>query len=417
MAVTIAFPFDRVVSRTAPPFQGAVRFKGATLLLAAALSASAGCGLLPTRDDISSAGSYVKDHVTGKARTDRMMQTFSEARILERRQDFLGAEKLYHEVLAEEPRSRDCYHRLAVMKAVQGKYQEAHSLYAQALQCGNPTADLWSDIGWCHYMQQQLPEAEGALRNAISAQPQHRGALNNLAMVVGEKGNLDESYQLFRKSGTEAEADCNFGYLCAQMGDLPRAQQHFSRALSKDPEMRPAADALLQVTGQMQEQMSVQQAGGEGPMVDGLPGAVAQAGGQAPGATGPGVQTAAHEQTAGNSPARRLIEVFRGGRRPAPSSLPAPATPQAPPANPAGPPPLMPPGFQSSQPLSFPGGQPQNAMPAYQPAPISSVQPSVVQPMVAPSASVVPQTGPAPFSMPNQSLPQYLQPNGNPSVR
>jgi len=407
MAVTIGFRLDRVT-------------RSAAFLLGASLWASAGCGLLPTRDDISTAGSYVKDHVTGKARTDRINKNFAEARILERRQDYVGAERLYREVLEEEPRNRNSYHRLAVMAAQQGKYEDAHALYGMALQCDNPTADLWSDLGWCHYMQQQLPEAEGALRNALQLQPQHRGALNNLAMVVGEKGNLDESYQLFRKGGLEAEAECNFGFLCAHMGDMPRAQQHFSRALSLDPNLRPAADALLQVTGQLQQQMAVQHAGGAEQPVE--PGAVALAGGQ-PAAAGPGVQNASHEQPAGASPMRPLIEVFRGGRRLAPSSLPAaPAPTDA--ANPAAPT-ARTPGLPPTQPFQLhatPGGQPRDAMPAYQPAPIGGYRPGGAQAPVAPSANVtpqtvMPQTAPAPYSMPNQPLPQYLQPSNTPVGR
>jgi Tfp pilus assembly protein PilF len=395
----------------------------AALLVGASLFASAGCGLLPTRDDISDAGSFVKDHVTGKARTDKINKTFSEARILERRQDYGGATKLYNEVLELEPRNRNSYHRLAVMAAQQGKYEEAHSFYRMALQCDHPTADLWSDIGWCHYMQQQLPEAEGALRNALQLQPQHRGALNNLAMVVGEKGNLDEAYQLFRKGGLEAEAECNFGFLCAQLGDMSRAQQHFSRALSVDPELRPAADALLQVTSQLQHQMEVQQAAGVAPGTEA--GAIAQAGGQ-PTAAGPGVQNVSHEQPAGTSPLRPLIEVFRGGRRPAPTSLPAPqSTPNNPaapgaPAPQAGPtaPPALTPGLPPTQAYQLhSNGQPRDAMPAYQPAPVGGVKPTGVQPSVASSATVMPMSAPPPYSMPNQPLPQYLQPQSAPANR
>lgn len=231
---------------------GSVRLWAAGIVIGGSALASTGCSLLPTTDDIRSATTSVKDTVTGKARKDKLNKTYAEARILERRKDYAQAERLYRELLVAQPTSRDCYHRLGVIASVQAKYVEAHQNYQAALRCSQPTADLMSDIGYCHYLQQQLPLAEQALRSALAIDPQHAAATNNLARVVGEQGKLDEAYDLFRKVNGEAEAECNFAYLCAQAGDLPTAQAHFSRALSVKPDMRVAAEALLQVTQAMQ---------------------------------------------------------------------------------------------------------------------------------------------------------------------
>jgi len=231
---------------------GSVRLWAAGIVIGGSALASTGCSLLPTTDDIRSATTTVKDTVSGKARKDKLNKTYAEARILERRKDYAQAERLYRELLVAEPKSRDCYHRLGVIAAVQGKYVEAHQNYQAALRCSQPTAELLSDIGYSHYLQQQLPLAEQALRSAVALDPQHAAATNNLARVVGEQGNLDEAYDLFRKVNGPAEAECNFAYLCAQSGDLPAAQAHFSRALGINPDMRVAAEAMLQVTQTMQ---------------------------------------------------------------------------------------------------------------------------------------------------------------------
>lgn len=231
---------------------GSVRLWAAGVVIGGSALASTGCSLLPTTDDIRSATTSVKDTVTGKARKDKLNKTYAEARILERRKDYAQAERLYRELLVAQPKSRDCYHRLGVIAAVQGKYVEAHQNYQAALGCSQPTAELLSDIGYSHYLQQQMPLAEQALRSAIALDPQHAAATNNLARVVGEQGNLAEAYDLFRKVNGAAEAECNFAYLCAQAGDLPAAQAHFSRALDIKPDMRPAAEALLHVTQTMQ---------------------------------------------------------------------------------------------------------------------------------------------------------------------
>lgn len=406
----------------------------AAVLLGGTTLAATGCSLLPTNTEIKSAASLVKDTMTGKARRDKQNKMYAEARILERRKEFPQAERLYRELLVAQPKSRDCYHRLAVIASVQGKYPEAQQLYQAALSCSEPTPDLLSDVGYCHYLQQEMPQAEQALRAAVQLQPQHAAALNNLARVVGEQGNLEEAYDLFRRAGDEAAAECNFAYLCAQCGDLPNAQTHFSRALSVNPDLRPAAEALLQVTQAMQRRQdeaqaqfaaaqanaaqqqaaaaqqpngaqqasAVQQAAALQPNAalqqpvapQPMPvvqnaGGVTFAGGyeNAVAAQGSGMQLASHNVQQASVPAPqspRLMEVYRGSPRTAAASAQIaaasrPAAGQAQPVVPTAP----------ATPAPTPPG-----------APASFPQPPVGQ-----------SVAPAPFSFPATPTPQYLQPS------
>lgn len=409
-------------------------------LMCGTLLSSTGCGLLPSREDIGNATSYVKDQVTGKARLDRLTKNYSEARILERRKDYVGAARLYQEVLAEEPKSRDCYHRLGVMAAVQGKYDEAHAHYQTALSCDTPTADLLGDIGYCFYMQQNLEQAEQSLRQAIALQPQHRQSLNNLAMVLGEQGKLEESYQLFRQANSEAEAESNFAYLCAHCGDLAAAQQHFSRALSIDPTMKPAAEALLQVSSRMQAMQAAhdRQAAEQSGVRE-----VQQAGGwdSAAGADGR-VDPASHTIPVGMNRSRPMIEVYTGGPRSpatsaaiaqasqAESSKPA-ATPGSAASNqpgaPVAPGPTQPtllhPPVGAGQPIgggssAAPAGNqgPINT-PPINTAPINTVQPGAVNPSAVNPQTVAPSAGLSPFAVPSMPQPQYLQPSNTPPTQ
>lgn len=366
----------------------------AAAIVGAALFFAPGCSLIPSWDDIDNATSYVKDTVSGKAKRDRQTQAFAEARIMERRQDYAGAEKLYRELLTEKPDSRDCYHRLAVIAAVQGKLPEANELYQQALKCGSPTADLWNDVGYCHYLQHQMPDAEGAFRQALNLSPQHRAAINNLAMTLGEQGNLDEAYRLFRQGNSEGEAEANFAYLCAQCGDLPRAQQHYSRALNCNPEMKNAVDGLFQVTERMQK---IQ---------------MAQARQQQAHETANGVQLVSHDGKPQFQPPRPLIEVYTSGLRgPATnnaSSIPTTSAPGTGAVQQTGgvqqPGSVQQAGGQSSSPTSVPSTQPTllfNTPTTHQGSPQS--QPAAAT-MSAPQA----------YSFQQQPQPQYLQPTTGP---
>jgi tetratricopeptide (TPR) repeat protein len=376
----------------------AAAFVGGALLIAP------GCALIPTWDDVHNTTSLVKDTVSGKARRDRQTQAYAEARIMERRHDYAGAEKLYRQLLTELPTNRDCYHRLAVMAAVQGKFEEANKLYRSALDCGSPTADLWSDLGYCHYLQHQLPEAEGALRQAIALTPQHSAAQNNLALVLGEQGNLDEAYRYFRQANKEAMAEANFAFLCAQCGDLPRAQKHYSHALSIDPELRTALDGLFQVTQRMQrlQQQSAQTAGGPAAAPNGE------------------VQQVNHEAAVDNVPQRPLIEVFTA-RSARPNSGSA-ATPTSAPA--AAPPPAdaaAAPGSAVQQ-LAASQAATQNSPPPTRPYLLHNNSPAP-QPGAGQSNAQLPPPGqpsnaigsvPTPYSYQAQPQPQYLQPTSQP---
>lgn len=393
------------------------RWAGAMLLGGSMLSA-AGCSLVPTWDDVRSAGATVKDQVTGKARQDRLNKQYAEARIMERRKDFAAAEGAYREILKEEPKSRDCYHRLGVIASQQTKYDEAHQLYQQALQYSTPTPDLWSDIGFCFYLQNKLPEAEQAMRQSLAIDPQHRTALNNLAMVVGEQGRIDEAYDLFRRGNGEAEAEQNIGFLCAACGELDRAQQHFSRALSVNPELRPAAEALLQVTQAMQRRQDFLAAQGQTPAAAPNQAVIPAAAEAPPRATDPNVVPAGGfgavagsvQQTSAQTPAtppRRLIEVYSAGRRtPAQSQQIAQAANAASASGTT--------RFEGSPapaPLPFGGSAPGSVSPQSVPVPTAPVQSPGNSVQQGNMSSISPNGG---FRYPEMTQPQYLQPSNVP---
>jgi tetratricopeptide (TPR) repeat protein len=358
-------------------------------LLGAAIF-NAGCALVPNWDDIHSATATVKDTVTGKARRDRQTKTYAEARILERRREFAGAEQLYRDLLKEQPQSRDCHHRLAVMAAVQGKYEEANKLYQTALECSQPTADLLSDFGYCRYLQQQLPEAEALLRQALAIDPQHRAAMNNLALVLGELGKLDDAYRLFRQANDEAEAEANFAFICAQCGDLERALTHYSRALSVNPELRSATEALLQVTERMQMIRDHQAAATTPPEA----------------ATDPSgrVVPVTHDEILDRPQPRPLIEVFTASAARRPASTDASSSRAVDQVMAA----------QSSGPAQVPSPRPYAPPPSASTAPTATAAPGFPQPQAAGVTPGSTMPAPQPFNAPQMPQPQYLQPTLGP---
>jgi len=181
------------------------------------------------------------------------------ARLCERHGETEQARIVYEGVLKQDPTNRIAAHRLGVVAAAEGNLTKAETLLTKAAESGPPDAELFNDIGYTYYLQERLDEAEKSLRQAIESSPNYLEAWTNLGLVLGQQQKFDESLAAFRKSGTEAQAHCNLGYVMAQQNLLKSAQKEFREALSLDPELRPAVEGLLQVSSHIpgQEPVSV----------------------------------------------------------------------------------------------------------------------------------------------------------------
>ena len=169
------------------------------------------------------------------------------ARLSERHGQLDQAGKIYSTILSNEPNHLTAHHRLGVVQTKQGQLESATAHFEAAAQLQPPSAELLSDMGYAYYLSGNLPQAESLLSQAIQRDPKNKAACNNLALVLGEQGKLDQSLALFRRAGDEATAHANLGYLQSQMGMLKEAEASFHRALDYDPDLKPAAQALLQV--------------------------------------------------------------------------------------------------------------------------------------------------------------------------
>ncbi|MCL6504102.1 MAG: tetratricopeptide repeat protein [Pirellulales bacterium] len=195
-----------------------------------------GCASLPSGPGPKSVG-----------RAERREATLACARLCERHNDAAQARRIYQALIKENPKQVEPYHRLAVLAAKEGNFAEADAYFQKALAAGPATAELLSDMGYALYLQDRLAEAEKALRRAVELEPNYLAAHNNLGLVLGQQGKFEAAMTAFRKGGSEAQAHANLAYVHATRGELDLAEKQYSRALSLDQELRPAAEALLQV--------------------------------------------------------------------------------------------------------------------------------------------------------------------------
>ena len=234
------------------------RIAWASLWVAAASAGLVGCadtqlwsgGVFDTRPAQSNSAATLGNEDRQDYRhpaNDFEKSRLSLARLTERRGQPKVAQQIYEKVLVDNPRSIVANHRLGVLAARQSKFELAEQYFQSARQLAPPTAELLADIGYGYYLQNRIPEAEQVLNEALKLEPDSVVVSNNLALVLGEQRRFDESLAAFQRVGTDAQAHANLAYIYSQLGEYDQAQSHYSRALSFDPTLRIAADAMVQI--------------------------------------------------------------------------------------------------------------------------------------------------------------------------
>lgn len=173
---------------------------------------------------------------------------FDLAQVAEREGQLRKAADQYAALLEKQPKNAQLHHRLGVVKVRLGEREEGleHLRKAHDLKPGDPA--ILNDLGFACLESGELDEAEKYLREALSINANDRRTINNLGLCAAHSGRIDEAFRYFRRVGGEAEAHANLGYILAQMGDIEAAMQHYHQALSLDPQMRSAAEALIQLS-------------------------------------------------------------------------------------------------------------------------------------------------------------------------
>lgn len=150
---------------------------------------------------------------------------------------YLAARKL-------DPQVRGVAHPLAVLFDRAGRSDAAEKEYRAALAELPNDADVWCDYGYFLHSRQRYEEAETALRTALKKRPNHSQASINLALVVGTRGNFDESRQLFEQAIGPAGALHNVGMLKLQAGDRAGGVADLRAAAALDPSLEQTREVL-----------------------------------------------------------------------------------------------------------------------------------------------------------------------------
>ncbi|MGD0767293.1 MAG: tetratricopeptide repeat protein [Tepidisphaeraceae bacterium] len=170
------------------------------------------------------------------------------------------AERVYRQVLAQQPNHADALHLLGVLAAQGGRLDAAVELIRRAIRLQPEFAEAHFNLGIALKDMGRVDEAIGSFQQAIRLKPDYAEAYGNLGMVLKDNGRLDEAIAVYRQAirlkPDYAEVHGKLGLALRDSGQLDEAVASYRRAIRLKPDLTEAHCNLgnaLKETGQLDE--------------------------------------------------------------------------------------------------------------------------------------------------------------------
>jgi predicted O-linked N-acetylglucosamine transferase (SPINDLY family) len=151
------------------------------------------------------------------------------------------AERIYHEVLAQQPDHAEALHLLAVLVAQAGRLDAAVELMRRVVRLKPDFADAHNNLGNALRILGQIDEAIAACRQAIRLKPDYADAHYNLGIALQGKGQLDEAIAVYRQAvrlkPEFAEAHSNLANTLQSQGQFDEAIASYRQAIRLKPDL------------------------------------------------------------------------------------------------------------------------------------------------------------------------------------
>jgi tetratricopeptide (TPR) repeat protein len=137
------------------------------------------------------------------------------------------AERIYRDVLREEPRQAHAMHFLGLIANQVGRQADAIELIRRALAIQGPHPVFHSNLASVYAAMGRAADAEQHAREAIRLMPDLADAYNNLGVALRMQGRLHEAAAAFRESFQlvpgQIDARCNLVHILEGRAQLPEA--------------------------------------------------------------------------------------------------------------------------------------------------------------------------------------------------
>ncbi|MBO4632191.1 MAG: tetratricopeptide repeat protein [Lentisphaeria bacterium] len=190
-----------------------------------------------------------RDPVAGECFPDRKLTILGQAWYA--LGDLKRSGEYYHESIRQYPRQPEGYLNYASVLADTGRFADAEKCLAKALQLrpkGSVLADIQYNLGEIAQRTRRIEKAQHHYLAALSVQPSHRRALNNLGTVYIQRKEAEKAISLFRRA-VRLEPDnmrlkVNLAVSLAMSGNESGAKKLLEEILRQDPTCVPAQKLL-----------------------------------------------------------------------------------------------------------------------------------------------------------------------------
>ena len=173
------------------------------------------------------------------------------------------AERLYQQVLADNPRNADALHLLGVVAYQVGRHEIAVNLITHAIEIDPQQVEAYNNLGIVFKEQKKLEKSIQTYHKAIEINPDHAEAHYNLGNAYQEQGKSEKSIQAYHKAikiqPDYAEVYNNLGIVFKEQGKLEKSIQAYHKAIEIKPNYAEAYNNLGNAyQGQGKSEKSIQ---------------------------------------------------------------------------------------------------------------------------------------------------------------
>ena len=150
------------------------------------------------------------------------------------------AERLYRQILAEEPEHPDALHLMGALALQTGRHDLAVDLIQRVIALMPDFPDAHFNLGNALKAKGQLGNSIAAYRQAVTLDPDYAEAYNNLGIALKENGQLNDSIAAYQQAialdPEYANAHNNLGIALKDNGQIDEAITAFSQAIAIGPD-------------------------------------------------------------------------------------------------------------------------------------------------------------------------------------
>jgi len=151
------------------------------------------------------------------------------------------AERLYQEIVVDQPANADAWHLLGIVAYQRRDFAVAVERIRKAITLSDANTAYFSNLGLALQGQGDVAGAISSYRRAVALDAGNADALYNLGNALLQAGDLDEAVGAYRRA-VEAnpqfvEAHNNLGNLLRRLGRPQEAVDSYRRVLALQPQM------------------------------------------------------------------------------------------------------------------------------------------------------------------------------------